>query len=133
MRIDTTTLSSPLVTNIQYNMLCATFENRKNEILERLNERDIVRFRCGLVTRYDGGRATSSFCGLPTLEKEHDILFKMYREDYLDDMFLARTTGKSMMYQVQFHRWLSQLMRMKRVYVMFTPLVSYRKWEKTFS
>ena len=55
--------------------------------MKRLNERDIVRFRCGLVTRYDGGRATSSFCGLPTLEKEHSILFRWYREDYLDDMF----------------------------------------------
>lgn len=84
--IDTTT--SPVTTNTNYNnMLVPRFENKKNEIVKRLNERDIVRFRCGLVTRYDGGRATSSFCGLPTLEKEHDILFKWYREDYLDDMF----------------------------------------------
>jgi hypothetical protein len=84
--LDTTT--SPVTTNTNYNnMLVPRFENKKNEIVKRLNERDIVRFRCGLVTRYDGGRATSSFCGLPTLEKEHDILFKWYREDYLDDMF----------------------------------------------
>lgn len=80
--------NSPVTTNTNYNnMLVVTFENKKNEIVKRLNERDIVRFRCGLVTRYDGGRATSSFCSLPTLEKEHSILFKWYREDYLDDMF----------------------------------------------
>jgi hypothetical protein len=80
--------NSPVITNTNYNnMLVVTFENKKNEIVKRLNERDIVRFRCGLVTRYNGGRATSSFCSLPTLEKEHDILFRMYREDYLDDMF----------------------------------------------
>lgn len=80
--------NSPVITNTNYNnMLVVTFENKKNEIVKRLNERDIVMFRCGLVTRYNGGRATSSFCSLPTLEKEHDILFRMYREDYLDDMF----------------------------------------------
>ena len=84
---DVTTFPQLLLTQDYYNMLVVTFENKKNEIVKRLNERDIVRFRCGLVTRYDGGRATSSFCGLPTLEKEHSILFKWYREDYLDDMF----------------------------------------------
>ena len=84
--LDTRSPQLLLITNYN-NILVPTFENKKNEIVKRLNERDIVRFRCGLVTRYNGGRATSSFCGLPTLEKEHDILFKMYREDYLDDMF----------------------------------------------
>ena len=81
-------LDSPVITNTNYNnMLVPRFENKKNEIVKRLNKRDIVRFRCGLVTRYDGGRATSSFCSLPTLEKEHNIIFKWYREDYLNDMF----------------------------------------------
>lgn len=80
--------TSPVTTNNNYyNILVPRFENKKNEILERLNKREIVRYNCGLVTRYDGGRATSSFCGLPTLEKEHNILFNWYREDYLDNLF----------------------------------------------
>lgn len=74
-------------TNNYNNMLVPTFKNRKNEIVKRLNKRDIVRFSCGLVTRYDGGRATNSFCGLPTLKKKHNKSFRMYREDYLDGLF----------------------------------------------
>lgn len=82
-------LPSPTITNYSnYTiMLVPRFENKKNEIVKRLNERDIVRFNCGLYTRYNGGRATSSFCSLPTQEKEHKVLFKWYREDYLDNLF----------------------------------------------
>lgn len=41
------TNTNPVITsnNNYNNMLVPTFENKKNEIVKRLNERDIVRFR----------------------------------------------------------------------------------------
>ena len=94
-------LSKPLITNIYTTSVFVTFENKdkKNtvkekmnmkkfyEIIERLNQRDILRYHWGLVTTYDGGRATSKFCSLPTVGKQHKYTPICFREGYLDDLF----------------------------------------------
>lgn len=74
-------------TNILYNMLFPTFAEKKNEILHRLNTREFLKYHCGLITRYDGGRATSNFCSLPSKKNKHKKDPRWYREDYLDDFF----------------------------------------------
>lgn len=79
---------SPDTTTTSYNnMLCVTFEEKRVEIVNRLNSRTFVSQNCGLVTWYNKRRATSRFCSLPTKEKEHKDIPLIYREDYLDNFF----------------------------------------------
>lgn len=94
-------LSKPLITNIYTTSVCPRFENKdkKNtvkermnmkkfyEIVDRLNQRELLKYNWGLVTTYDGGRATSKFCSLPTVEKQHKYTPICFREGYLDNLF----------------------------------------------
>ena len=94
-------LSKPLITNTYITSVFVTFENedKKNtvkerinmkkfyEIVERLNQRELLKYNWGLVTTYDGGRATSKFCSLPTIGKQHKYTPICYREGYLDNLF----------------------------------------------
>ena len=66
-------------------VLCATFEKKRVEIVNRLNSRSFI--DGDLVTWYDGRRATSRFCSLPTKKKNHNSIPLIYREEYLDDFF----------------------------------------------
>lgn len=87
---NTTSYTYPIpdtTTNIYNNMLCVTFEDKRVEIVNRLNSRAFVSQNCGLVTWYNKRRATSRFCSLPTKEKEHKDIPLIYREDYLDNFF----------------------------------------------